>query len=135
MTDERPAVDPERESVAVALRAASARLAAGSETPRLDAEVLLRHVLGLDRTALFVQMREPLGAADRAAFEALVERRLAGEPVAYLTGGREFMGLPFAVRPGVLVPRPETEGLVEWVLGRLVGRLRGTVVDVGTGSG
>ncbi len=135
MTDERPAVDPAWETVAGAVRAASARLATGSATPRLDAEVLLRHVLGLDRTALFVRMREPLGAGDRAAFEALVERRLAGEPVAYLTGEREFMRLPFAVRPGVLVPRPETEGLVEWALGRLAGRPGGTVVDVGTGSG
>jgi len=122
-------------TLAGALRAASARLAAGSETPRLDAEVLLRHVLGLDRTRLFVRLREALDPAARAAFEKLVERRLAGEPVAYLTGEREFMGLPFAVRPGVLVPRPETEGLVDWALGRLAGRPGGTVVDVGTGSG
>ena len=118
------------------LRAASARLeAAGRETPRLDAEVLLRYVLGLDRAGLFVRLREPLGTSEQATFETLVTRRLAGEPVAYLTGVREFMGLDFAVRPGVLVPRPETELLVEWALAWLGERRTGTVLDVGTGSG
>lgn len=109
--------------------------AAGSETPRLDAEVLLRHVLKLDRTGFFLRLQEPLPAADAAAFDALLARRLAGEPVAYITGEREFMGLPFAVGPGVLIPRPETELLVEWALGWLRRRPRATVVDVGTGSG
>lgn len=123
-------------TIAEALSAASVRLAAaGRETPRLDAEVLLRHVLELDRTRLFIQLREPLGKTDRAAFEALVMRRLAGDPVAYLTGVREFMGLDFAVRPGVLVPRPETEVLVEWALAWLGEHPAGTVLDIGTGSG
>lgn len=125
-----------RLTVGEVLRAASARLeAAGRETPRLDAEVLLRHVLGLDRAGLFVRLREPLGTTEQAAFETLVTRRLAGVPVAYLTGVREFMGLDFAVRPGVLVPRPETELLVEWALAWLGERRAGTVLDVGTGSG
>jgi release factor glutamine methyltransferase len=97
--------------------------------------VLLRHVLGLDRTQLFVRFRESLSAEDRTTYERLVERRLAGEPVAYLTGEREFMGLAFSVGPGVLIPRPETEVLVEWALGWLRDREAATIVDVGTGSG
>lgn len=128
-------------TINTALRRATARLAGGGvATPALDAEILLRHVLGLggDRAALFVRRPEPLppGAAD--ALATLVARRLAGEPVAYLTGTRAFMGLPFAVGPGVLVPRPETELLVEWALGWLAARPAGppaTVLDVGTGSG
>jgi release factor glutamine methyltransferase len=121
------------------LRRAAERLAAaGRDRPRLDAEVLLRHVLGLDRTGLFLRLSEPLTAGEAARFDGLVARRLAGEPVAYLTGEREFMGLPFLVGPAVLVPRPETELLVEWALDRLRQRPAGrpaTVVDVGTGSG
>jgi len=118
------------------IRAAAARLAAaGRETPRLDAEVLLRHVLGLDRAGLFVRLRDPVSGPDQEAFTALVARRLAGEPVAYLTGTREFMGLPFAVGPGVLIPRPETEILVEWALEWLTTRPPGVVLDIGTGSG
>jgi release factor glutamine methyltransferase len=123
-------------TIADVLRAATKRLAEqGFPSPRLDAEVLLRHVLGLDRTAFFLQLHDPLSPADRHRFEALLARRLAGEPVAYLTGEREFMGLPFAVGPGVLVPRPETELLVEWALTWLTDRAHATVVDVGTGSG
>ena len=130
---------PPPTTAADALRAATRRLAAADiETPRLDAEVLLRHVLGLDRTALFLRLLESVAADDLARFAALIERRLAGEPVAYLTGTREFMGLPFAVRPCVLIPRPETELLVEWALAWLRARpvpTRPIVLDVGTGSG
>jgi release factor glutamine methyltransferase len=133
----QPSVPPS--TAADALRAATGRFeAAGFETPRLDAEVLLRHVLGLDRTALFLRLMEPLATSDQACFAALIERRLAGEPIAYLTGTREFMGLPFAVRPGVLIPRPETERIVEWALAWLQTRPVGEstiVLDVGTGSG
>ncbi|MGH2531061.1 MAG: peptide chain release factor N(5)-glutamine methyltransferase [Thermomicrobiales bacterium] len=122
--------------VAEALAEAAGRLSgAGIETARLDAEVLLRHVLGIDRTGLFLRMREPLGEAALAAFDALIERRLTRMPVAYLTGTREFMGLSFAVGPGVLVPRLETESLVEWAARWLTERPEATVVDVGTGSG
>jgi release factor glutamine methyltransferase len=118
------------------LATATARLARASDTPRLDAEVLLRHAAGLDRTALFVALRDAAPDAVRARFERLVERRLAGEPVAYLTGVREFMGLPFIVTPDVLVPRPETELLVEWALANLP-HLEQPVraADVGAGSG
>lgn len=123
-------------TIAEALSAASALLeAAGRETPRLDAEVLLRHVLGLDRTGLFLRLRDPLPVTAETAFEDLVAQRVAGKPVAYLTGVREFMGLDFAVGLGVLVPRPETELLVEWALEWLTERPTGTVLDVGAGSG
>jgi release factor glutamine methyltransferase len=126
-------------TAAEALHAASRRLqAAGLDTPRLDAEVLLRRLLGLDRTALFLRLQEPLTPEELDRFEALLARRLTGEPVAYLTGTREFMGLPFAVRPGVLIPRPETEAMVEWALAWLRQRpadAATTVLDIGTGSG
>lgn len=124
------------ETIAAVLDAATARLAAaGSASPRLDAEVLLRHVLGLDGTALFLRLRQPLAPAARVQFDALLAERSAGKPVAYLTGTRDFFGLPIAVAPGVLVPRPETELLVEWARAQLKSRPDATVVDVGTGSG
>ena len=132
----RPVTPPA--TVGDALRSATARLAAASlDTPRLDAEVLLRHVLGWDRTALFLHAPEAIGPADLTAFDDLLRRRLAGLPVAYLTGHRAFLGLDLLVTEAVLVPRPETELLVEWArdwLARYVGE-RPVVVDVGTGSG
>jgi len=108
--------------------------AAGSDTPRLDAEVLLADVLGVDRTALFTHPdREVKGPAVRA-FQDAVRRRSAGrEPAAYITGRRGFRYLDLAVDPRVLVPRPETELLVEIGVERLLSGAR--VVDVGTGSG
>ena len=106
---------------------------AGLATPRLDAEVLLRHTAGLSRSDLFMRYPEPLPADIDLVLEMLVVGRLAGRPVAYLVGEREFMGMPFRVRDGVLVPRPETEILVEWALGLLAPGW--TVVDAGTGSG
>lgn len=108
--------------------------AAGSETPRLDAEVLLAAALGIDRTALFLDpAREVAGPAVRA-FQDAVRRRSAGrEPVAYITGTRGFRHIELAVDARVLVPRPETELLVE-VGVELTGE-RARVVDVGTGSG
>jgi release factor glutamine methyltransferase len=127
---------PDAPAIQQTLRDAASRLAAaGIDTARLDAEVLLRHVLRLDRTQLFLRYPEPMPAEAIEPFAVLVERRLAGEPVAYLTGAREFMGLPFRVGPGVLVPRPDTEPLVEWALDWLRNRPAATVVDIGTGSG
>lgn len=126
------------ETISDALRRGKRRLTlAGSATPGLDAEVLLRHVLGIDRTTLFVRLRESIAAEALAAFDDLVEQRVRDIPVAYLTGERGFMGLPFQVGPGVLVPRPETELLVAWAVSWLGerDRERATVVDVGTGSG
>ena len=118
-----------------AIRWAQAELAAGSDSPRLDAEILLRHTLGWSRTELFTRLRDPLEPPMAARFAALVEARRHGTPVAYLTGQREFFGLPLWVRPGVLVPRPETELLVEWALAWLAPQPTATVIDVGTGSG
>ena len=108
--------------------------AAGSPTPRLDAEVLLAAALGIDRTALFLEPgREVTGPAVRA-FQDAVRRRSAGrEPVAYITGTRAFRHIELAVDARVLVPRPETELLVEAGVELLAHRAR--AIDVGTGSG
>lgn len=119
-----------------ALQQATSRLAAaGIDTAHLDAEVLLRHVLGIDRTHLFLRYPDPLAHDASGDFEALVRRRLEGAPIAYLTGAREFMGLPFQVTPDVLIPRPDTEPLVEWALEWLASRPGARVADIGTGSG
>jgi release factor glutamine methyltransferase len=130
--------DPEQQTtVGAALRHAMGRLTqAGSPTPRLDAEVLLRHVLGLDRTALFIALNDAVSKPVLADFETLVAQRSTGIPVAYLVGAREFMGHRFAVGPGALVPRPETELLVVWALDWISARTEPPrVVDVGTGPG
>ena len=108
----------------------------GIETARLDAEVLLAHVLRRDRIYLYTHYDQPLEAHERAQLRALVQRRGRHEPVAYLCGHREFYGRRFSVGPEVLIPRPETELLVETALAWL--RQRGgaaKIVDVGTGSG
>ena len=106
---------------------------------RLDAQLLLGHVLGRDRTWLLAHDDEDLPAAQLASFGTLVARRKAGEPVAYLLGEREFHGLTLRVDARVLVPRPDTEVLVEWALALLRTELaaieRPAVVDLGTGSG
>lgn len=118
------------------LRDATARLtAAGIDTARLDAEVLLRYVLNTDRTGLFLRLPDAAPDAIRAPYDALIARRIAGEPIAYLVGMREFMGMPFAVTPAVLVPRPETELLVEWAMEWLSRHPDAAIIDVGTGSG
>jgi release factor glutamine methyltransferase len=122
------------------LATATARLRqADLPSPRLDAELLLSHVLDWDRARLYAALPDPLPEGAAASFAALLARRLAGEPVAYLVGHKEFMGRDFVVGPGVLVPRPETECLVEWLIARARGRLGGAgrlrAVDVGTGSG
>lgn len=118
------------------LRAATRQLSdAQVDSPRLDAEVLLRHLLGVNRTGLFLRLPEAAPKDILAPFDALIARRLAGESVAYIVGHREFMGLPFIVDPSVLVPRPETELLVEWAIEWLGDHPDSAVIDVGTGSG
>lgn len=126
----------------------------GVETPALDADVLLAFVTGLDRAGLYRERERALTREEEPVFFALTGRRVKGEPVAYLTGEKEFMGFSFAVTPAVLIPRPETELLVEAALELLsgagnkgcgpagqdpgvTGRKAGSplVVDVGTGSG
>nr|MBA3450639.1 peptide chain release factor N(5)-glutamine methyltransferase [Chloroflexia bacterium] len=127
---------PDEGSVANALRAGRGRLSlTRTETPGLDAEVLLRHVLGIDRTALFVRLQEPMSPDALASYTQLIDARAADVPVAYLIGMREFMGHAFAVGPDVLIPRPETEILVEWAIEWVRGRAGASVLDVGTGSG
>jgi len=111
--------------------------AKGIESARLDAELLLAHALGTDRLRLYLEFEKPVLEEERARFRALVRRR--GEervPVAYLTGAREFWSLPLAVTPDVLIPRPETETLVEAVLARMPRRESPlSILDLGTGSG
>ena len=107
----------------------------GVDSPRLSAEVLCGHALGLDRTGLVVKAGDVLSPEDAEAVEALVRRRAVGEPVAYITGVREFYGLDFAVSPAVLIPRPETEHLVEAVLERFGPGEMIEFADFGTGSG
>ena len=109
--------------------------ARGAESPRLDAEVLLAHVRGCPRIALYTAFDESVAAADRTRFRELVKRRGAGEPVAYLVGSREFFSLPFSVDRSVLVPRPETEGLVVRVLDICRAAAGPRIADAGTGSG
>jgi release factor glutamine methyltransferase len=101
----------------------------------VDARVLLAHVLDCDRAWLVAHGADPLTREQAHAFFALAKRRRDGEPVAYLTGRREFWGLDLAVTPAVLIPRPETETLVEAVLARLPADARVRVLDLGTGSG
>ncbi|MDR7469429.1 MAG: peptide chain release factor N(5)-glutamine methyltransferase [Armatimonadota bacterium] len=110
-------------------------LASGVEAAGLEAEVLLRHVLGLTRAALYLAWERPLDAAAWGRFCALLEERGRGRPVAYLVGHREFMGLELRVDGRVLIPRPETEVLVEFLLHVLADTPAARVIDVGTGSG
>jgi len=115
---------------------ATARLrTAADRSAALDADLLLAHVCGISKEALYAHLEAPLPEEQERAYREVVERRAAGEPVAYLRGYKEFFGLRFAVDPRVLIPRPETEVLVEAVLAfiRATGRRR--VADVGTGSG
>ena len=108
----------------------------GGDTPRLDAEVLLAHVLGCQRIQLYTAFDALPDEAARTAFRELVRRRAEGVPVAYLVGRREFYSLSFHVTPDVLVPRPETEFLVIRLLDLAAPADRAwTIADVGTGSG
>ncbi|MBK5911422.1 protein-(glutamine-N5) methyltransferase, release factor-specific [Rhodothalassium salexigens] len=118
------------------LRAAARRLnAAGVDSARLDAEVLLAHVLGTERLVLLLDTERPVPADRAAAFDACVERRAVREPVAQIVGRREFWGLDFAVGPDVLTPRPDSETVVAAALDRVPGGRALRVCDLGTGSG
>src|SRR5712692_10533664 len=131
-----------------ALREAFAQLrAAGVPSHTLSGELLLLHVLGRDRTWLYAHPEEEISASDAERYWLLILRRAAGEPTQHLTGKQEFWGLEFEVTPDVLIPRPETEHVIEVALDRLAlrerraGRPRKTdgaglqIADVGTGSG
>jgi release factor glutamine methyltransferase len=128
------------------LEPAVARLrASGSPSPRLDAELLLGYVLGVDRAAVLAHPEAPVGTGQAAALVTALARRAQGEPVAYIRGVKEFYGLAFTADPRALIPRPETELLVDlaqaWVRARLTSVPRAAdappvvVLDVGTGSG
>lgn len=105
-----------------------------SDSPRLDLEVLLCHLLGKSRAWLYTWPEHPLEEAQQAQFDALLKRRLAGEPVAHLTGSREFWSLPLKVNRSTLIPRPDTEVLVETVLA-VCPQAEAAVLDLGTGTG
>jgi release factor glutamine methyltransferase len=114
------------------IRVAAATLP--GETPRLDAELLLAHALGADRLSMLAG-NAPVAAEVRERFEALLARRRAREPVALILGMREFWSLPLAVTPDVLVPRPESETLVEAAIAAKSSRAPAAILDLGTGSG
>jgi len=125
-------------NIRTALREAIVRLESeGVPSAPLAAELLLLHVVGRDRTWLYAHPEAPLASDDWQRYFALVARRAAGTPVQHLTGHQEFWGLEFEVTPDVLIPRPETEHVVEVALERLGARGSETlrVADVGTGSG
>ncbi|NJC87253.1 MAG: peptide chain release factor N(5)-glutamine methyltransferase [Desulfuromonas sp.] len=105
----------------------------GIDSPRLDAELLLAATLELDRVGLYLNFERPLQADELVAYREKVRRRAGREPLAYILGETEFWSLPLKVTPAVLIPRPDTELLVEEALKRLPGATR--VLDVGTGSG
>jgi release factor glutamine methyltransferase len=111
----------------------------GLPTPRLDAEVLLAESLGMDRVGLYAHFDQPLQPRELTRFKKLIQRRLAREPLAYIVGKREFWSLTFKVTADVLIPRPETEGLVAEALQVLVDAKRPTrswrILEIGTGSG
>jgi len=107
----------------------------GGGTAIIEARALLRHVLGCDDSYLITHGEQVLTSRQQQAFEALAARRRCGEPVAYLTGRREFYGLEFEVTPAALIPRPETELLVQLVLERVPAHSAARVLDLGTGSG
>ncbi|HCX63988.1 MAG TPA: protein-(glutamine-N5) methyltransferase, release factor-specific, partial [Eubacteriaceae bacterium] len=107
----------------------------GIENPRLDAEVLLAHRLDVDRSRILGMHRKEVDEQTRVGFEKDLARRLSHEPVAYIIGKKEFMGHDFIVSPDVLIPRPDTEILVEWVIDWFKDKGPVSIVDVGTGSG
>jgi release factor glutamine methyltransferase len=116
------------------LHAAARALADVSDTPQLDAEVLLAHVLGVRRARLQSHADEERSDTERATYERLIERRATGEPVAYIVGFKEFWSLRLAISPAALVPRPETELLVERAL-KLGAAPVVRALDLGTGAG
>jgi release factor glutamine methyltransferase len=105
------------------------------EDATLEAELLLRHTLKIDRTRLYLDLEKELSTKDEKTFQELVERRLGGEPAAYIIGHREFYGLEFYVNTNTLIPRPESELLVETALRLAQNQPLSTIADIGTGCG
>ncbi len=133
---------PEREGAFVSIRGAPRRgsrmlAEAGSEEAILEAELLLAHALNTDRTHLYQRLRDELTPQAESAFDALLQRRIAHEPSAYILGHKEFYGLEFEVTPDAIIPRPETETLVELVLdwARSASAVEMRIADIGVGCG
>ena len=127
---------PTRGTVIHTLEQSTARLEdAGCESPRVDAEILLAHVLGTNRAGLYAESRRRLTESEERALESLLERRVQREPLAYVLGEWGFRRLALLVDPRVLVPRPETEIVVGRALALIAGLEEPRVLDVGTGSG
>ncbi len=125
-------------SISEALRRGSRALVeAGSDEATLEAELLLAHALNTDRTHLYQRLRDQLTPQTESAFDDLLQRRLAHEPTAYILGHREFYGLEFQVTPDAIIPRPETETLVELVLDRArsASAREMRIADIGVGCG
>lgn len=125
----------ERPTLGTLKSAVTVRLAAVSESPGLDAELLICRAIDVPRAYLYAHPEDEPDAAALERIESAVSRRLDGEPMAYITGSREFWSLPLAVSPATLVPRPETERLVELALDVMPRRAACAVLDLGTGSG
>ena len=119
-------------TVREAIAAAATQLAAASDTPRLDAEMLMAHALGIERDSLLLSDR---AGPSPSAFDDLVRRRESGEPVAYIVGVRAFWTIELAVTPAVLIPRPDSETLIEAAVGCFGEDGPRTILDLGTGSG
>lgn len=117
---------------AEAIRAAATRLAKASDTARLDAELLMAHALGVSRSDLLLRHMD---ASTPDSFHALIDRRQGHEPVAHILGSQEFYGRDFAVDRNVLIPRADSETLIDAALGLIAPDARGRVLDLGTGSG
>jgi release factor glutamine methyltransferase len=122
-------------TIAETVKSAALTLSAHSESPRLDAQLLLGKVLGLSRASLIARDDQLVAPDDAQRLDQLILKRARGVPVAYLTGSREFWSLTLTVTPDVLVPRPETESLVQQVLQLLPHEAACAVLDLGTGSG
>ncbi|MGX2041981.1 peptide chain release factor N(5)-glutamine methyltransferase [Methylocaldum sp. MU1018] len=138
MNAPRPALEastPHGPTLATALRSATDRLVGSSDTARLDAEILLALALKRDRSHLRAWPERALSPDERDRFHELIERRRSGVPVAYLSGEKEFWSRSFKVCPDVLIPRPETELLVELALEFITATQTADILDLGTGSG
>jgi release factor glutamine methyltransferase len=122
-------------TIAETVKSAALTLSTHSDSPRLDAELLLGKVLGLSRASLIARDNQPVAADDELKLTQLILKRAQGVPVAYLTGCREFWSLTLTVTSDVLVPRPETESLVQHALQLLPHEASCSVLDLGTGSG
>jgi release factor glutamine methyltransferase len=130
-SEQRPSTALGTSDIFATLVMATSRLDAVSPTPRLDAELLLAHALGISREDLLLGPDRPAPPA----FDALLQRRLTHEPVAYITGTKSFWTLDLHVTPAVLIPRPDSETLIEAAVAHFSGRPPETILDLGTGSG